>query len=374
MAWFDSFRDRVVLVTGASSGIGRATATAFASAGAHVALVARRRAELERLAAEMGTEVAVLPADVTDRAAVHAVFDAAARHFGRIDVVVNNAGVLRPSPVLEIDPVDLEAMLRVNLFGALYVMQAAVQRMLAQDDGVVVNVASLGGRRGVSPIGGYCATKFALVGLTEALREAGARSEDTPLGPRFVRDEWEQVVDAWQVRSLEAYREISRVGRRTWLASGHRDVLWPVFGRVREVLAARGLKTLSDVYSALADTFASGGARAPYDLAIVDEAQDLSVAQLDLERREPVAHAGAADAIAVLEAKLRAVRVAQDVFAVERHEAAVRPVERRRHVRAEVVIADHRTAATDDEDIDHLAVAIDLEALAFAVGDVLDPA
>jgi NAD(P)-dependent dehydrogenase (short-subunit alcohol dehydrogenase family) len=73
--------------------------------------------------------------------------------------------------VLDIDPADLDAMLRVNLFGALYVMQEAGRLMLAQDDGVIVNVASLGGRRGVSPIGAYCATKFALVGLTEALRE-----------------------------------------------------------------------------------------------------------------------------------------------------------------------------------------------------------
>ena len=171
MAWFDWFRDRTVVVTGASSGIGRATALAFGSAGARVALVARRLGELEALAAEMGTEVAVLPTDVTDRGAVRAMLDTVAARFGRIDIVVNNAGILRPSPVLNIDPADLDAMLRVNLFGALYVMQEAVSRMLAQDDGIVVNVASLGGRRGVSPIGGYCATKFALVGLTEALRE-----------------------------------------------------------------------------------------------------------------------------------------------------------------------------------------------------------
>lgn len=171
MAWFDTFRDRVVLVTGASSGIGRATALAFASAGARVALVARRRPELEALAEEMGTPTVVLPADVTDRTAVRACFDAVAQRFGRIDVVVNNAGVLRPSPVLDLNADDLDAMLRVNLFGAMFVMQEAVGRMLAQQDGVVVNVASLAGRRGVSPLGGYCATKFALVGLTEALRE-----------------------------------------------------------------------------------------------------------------------------------------------------------------------------------------------------------
>jgi NAD(P)-dependent dehydrogenase (short-subunit alcohol dehydrogenase family) len=170
MAWFDWFRGRVVVVTGASSGIGRATALAFASAGARVALVARRRAELEAVAAEADGAL-VVPTDVTDRAAVRACFDRVVERFGRVDIVVNNAGVLKPALVLDLDGRDLEAMLRVNLFGALYVMQEAIGRMLAQEDGVVVNVASLGGRRGVSPIGGYCATKFALVGLTEALRE-----------------------------------------------------------------------------------------------------------------------------------------------------------------------------------------------------------
>jgi hypothetical protein len=116
--------------------------------------------------------------------------------------------------------------------------------------------------------------------LTDAIHEAGARSGGTPLGPRFLRDEWEQVVDAWQIRSLEDYREIPRIGRRTRLATSHRDVLWPVFERMRQFLAERGRKTLSEVFSALAAKFAAGGARAPYDFAIVDEAQDLSVAQL----------------------------------------------------------------------------------------------
>jgi hypothetical protein len=115
--------------------------------------------------------------------------------------------------------------------------------------------------------------------VSEVIRDA-AQSEDMPFGPRFLRDEWEQVVDAWQVQSLEAYRDISRVGRRTRLASSHRDTLWPVFERVRSILDERGRKTLSDVFSALADAFAAGKAHPPYDFAIVDEAQDLSVAQL----------------------------------------------------------------------------------------------
>ena len=170
MAWLQGFRDKVVMVTGASSGIGRATALAFAAAGARVALVARRRDVLEEVARLAGGETAVLPTDVTRRDAVRASFAQARARFGRLDVVVNNAGILIPAPVPEMAEADLEAMLRVNLFGALFVMQEAVPVMLAQGDGCIVNVASLAGRRGYTPLGGYCATKFALVGLTEALR------------------------------------------------------------------------------------------------------------------------------------------------------------------------------------------------------------
>jgi NAD(P)-dependent dehydrogenase (short-subunit alcohol dehydrogenase family) len=173
MAWYDSFRGQVVVVTGASSGIGRATALAFAAAGARVVLIARRRDMLDdvaHLARESGAEVLVVPADVTERGQVQAAFAAVDDRFGRTDVVVNNAGILLPATVLELDPSDLDRMLRVNLFGALFVMQESVRRMRARKRGCVVNVASLAGRRGVSPLGGYCASKFALVGLTEALR------------------------------------------------------------------------------------------------------------------------------------------------------------------------------------------------------------
>jgi NAD(P)-dependent dehydrogenase (short-subunit alcohol dehydrogenase family) len=174
MAWFSSFGGKVVLVTGASSGIGRATALAFGAAGARLALVARRRGLLEEVAdgaRAAGAEALVAPADVTDPAAVAACFAAVRERFGRVDVVVNNAGLLIPAPVPEIRAADLRAMLDVNLFGALAVMQQAVAAMRRQPEGgAIVNVGSLAGRRGVSPVGGYCATKFALVGLTEALR------------------------------------------------------------------------------------------------------------------------------------------------------------------------------------------------------------
>ena len=168
-----SFRDRVVLVTGASSGIGRETALLFARRGARVALAARRRAELEEVAAAIraggGTALAV-PTDVSDAAAARAAVARVRRAWGGIDVLVNSAGVLKPSPLKTLPAADLEAMLRVNLFGTLFMMQAVLPGMQRRGRGAIINIASLAGRRGVTPLGAYCASKFALVGLTEALR------------------------------------------------------------------------------------------------------------------------------------------------------------------------------------------------------------
>ena len=168
-----SFRGRTVLVTGASSGIGRATALAFADSGANLVLVARRAAVLGKVAAEArkrGAKTLVTATDVTSADAVKASFARAVKRFGGVDIVVNNAGVLVPSRVVDLRTADLQRMLDVNLMGALHVMQEAVKHMRAQGRGHIVNVGSLAGRRGFSPLGGYCATTFALVGLTEALR------------------------------------------------------------------------------------------------------------------------------------------------------------------------------------------------------------
>jgi NAD(P)-dependent dehydrogenase (short-subunit alcohol dehydrogenase family) len=168
------FDGKTVLVTGASSGIGRETALAFAAAGANVVLAARRAAALTKIATQAraaGAKALVVATDVTDAASVKACFRKAVARFGRIDVVVNNAGIMLPSPVAELDPADLQRMLDVNLFGALHVMQAALRQMRRQPEGgQIVNVASLAGRRGFSPLGGYSASKFALIGMTEALR------------------------------------------------------------------------------------------------------------------------------------------------------------------------------------------------------------
>jgi len=168
-----TFRERTVLVTGASSGIGRETTLAFAAAGANLVLVARRAKVLAKVAAEarkLGAQTLVAAADVTQPEAVAGAFRKAVKRFDAVDIVVNNAGVLIPAKVVDLERADLQRMLDVNLIGALHVMQEAVRQMRVQGRGHIVNVGSLAGRRGFSPLGGYCATKFALVGLTEALR------------------------------------------------------------------------------------------------------------------------------------------------------------------------------------------------------------
>ena len=167
------FRDRVVLVTGASSGIGRDVALRFSEMGAKVVVLARRKPLLDELAHEIeshGGSALVLPADVTKRAEVYEAVERTLKDFGRIDVLVNSAGIMTPDPVESMKPRDLERMMAVNLFGTLHAMQAVLPSMRGAGSGNIVNIGSLAGRRGMTPLGGYAASKFALVGLTEALR------------------------------------------------------------------------------------------------------------------------------------------------------------------------------------------------------------
>jgi superfamily I DNA/RNA helicase len=115
--------------------------------------------------------------------------------------------------------------------------------------------------------------------IRHAIQTASAAVADHKFSMRFLLTEWDQVVDAGQLDSWEAYRDVARLGRKTRLPEAQRSVLWSIFDKVRQDLAAQELKTLAEVYTALAHTLA-GGKTAPYDFAVVDEAQDLSVSQL----------------------------------------------------------------------------------------------
>ncbi|MFD6454597.1 SDR family NAD(P)-dependent oxidoreductase [Nocardia sp. NPDC060220] len=160
---------RVWFITGASRGLGRAFAEAALAAGDRVAAAARTGSALDELAAAHPGRVLPLTVDVTDRAAVHAAVDAAVAHFGRLDIVVNNAGTLSMGMIEEFTEAEARAQMEVNFFGALWVSQAVLPHLRAQRSGHIVQVSSIGGLAGFPLSGMYAASKFALEGMSEAL-------------------------------------------------------------------------------------------------------------------------------------------------------------------------------------------------------------
>ena len=167
------FHEQVVIVTGASSGIGRSVALAFGAAGARVALVARSADALEALAEEMrqqGHDSLALPGDVTDRRQVSAIVAAIIERWGRIDVLVNNAGIGAHGPFWWTPYEDFERIIRVNLFGVACCTSAVLPHMIRQRSGKIVNVSSMIGKRAYPGNAAYCASKFALEGFAESLR------------------------------------------------------------------------------------------------------------------------------------------------------------------------------------------------------------
>jgi len=165
-------REKVIVVTGASRGIGAETVRAFAAAGARVAALARDGAAVRALAADTGGAVLGLACDVADWAAVQAAFDAVQARWGRIDVLVNNAGVIDPiARLAQADPAAWAAAVQVNLTGVFHGMRAAVPLMRAQGAGVVLTVSSGAAHRPLEGWSAYCASKAGAAMLTRALHE-----------------------------------------------------------------------------------------------------------------------------------------------------------------------------------------------------------
>lgn len=161
---------RRVLVTGASSGIGAATARACAAAGARVAIVARRAEQLADLAEEISA--VACPADLSDEDAARSAVDGCVDALGGLDGLVNNAGVMLPSPISEGRIDDWRTMIDVNVLGLLVVTHAALGHLRAAERADIVNISSLSGRRVPNPAAAvYAATKFAVHAVTEGLRQ-----------------------------------------------------------------------------------------------------------------------------------------------------------------------------------------------------------
>ncbi|MDQ4129293.1 MAG: SDR family oxidoreductase [Actinomycetota bacterium] len=166
-----TLKGKTVVVTGASSGIGEATARLLAQKGCNIVLAARRENRLQGLAAELGEGALAVPTDVTDPAACEALVSRALERFGSVDVLVANAGLGLYGSIPDGNPEDWRRMFEVNVLGVLYATRAAVRHMLERGSGDVVIVSSLAGRRVPRADGTvYAATKHALTAVAEGLR------------------------------------------------------------------------------------------------------------------------------------------------------------------------------------------------------------
>ncbi len=173
-----SVSKKFAAVTGAGSGIGRAAAIALAQAGFTVALLGRTKASLRETQDAIrtaGGDAHAFPADVTDEASVDHAFAQIAQQFGRLDVAVNNAGVISIRKVAELSLADWDRVMNVNARGVFLCCQAELPLMQAQRWGRIVNLSSIAGKVGLPDLAHYCASKFAVIGFSNALAKEVAR-------------------------------------------------------------------------------------------------------------------------------------------------------------------------------------------------------
>ena len=168
-----NFRNKVVVITGASSGIGEASAIKFAKKNAKVVLVARRKEKLLQVQKEISKytdSILVCQCDVSNKLQVKEMRDIVLDTFGRIDVLVNNAGFVIYGKVLELSIEEIESQMETNYFGMIYCTKSFLSHMIEQGTGHIVNVASVGASFGIPGVASYCATKFAMLGFSEGLK------------------------------------------------------------------------------------------------------------------------------------------------------------------------------------------------------------
>jgi NAD(P)-dependent dehydrogenase (short-subunit alcohol dehydrogenase family) len=169
-------------ITGSSRGLGHALARAALDAGDRVAATARQPAQLDGVVAEYGDRIHAIGLDVTDAQAAHSAIGQAHRHFGRLDVIVNNAGYANVSPIETSDDQDFRAQFETNFWGVYHVSKAAIPVLREQGGGLVVQISSMGGRVGGSPgIASYQAAKFAIDGFSRVLQ-----AETEPFGVKVM--------------------------------------------------------------------------------------------------------------------------------------------------------------------------------------------
>ncbi|MCD2164420.1 SDR family oxidoreductase [Comamonas koreensis] len=205
--------DKVILITGASSGIGEATAKLLAAHGATVVLGARRVDKLGQIVADIqnaGGVAEALALDVTQRAQLQAFADHALSRYGRIDAIINNAGVMPLSPLAALRVEEWDWMIDVNIRGVLHGIAAVLPTMRQQGFGHVVNIASIGAHA-VSPTAAvYCATKYAVWAISEGLRQESSDIRVTTISPGVTESELaETITDAAGREEMKEFRKVA---------------------------------------------------------------------------------------------------------------------------------------------------------------------
>ncbi|WP_053139788.1 SDR family oxidoreductase [Pseudomonas sp. MIACH] len=208
-----NIKDKVVLITGASSGIGEAAARLIAAKGAHVVLGARRTDRLEKLVSQIqadGGSAAACALDVTDLESMRAFVAFAKAQHGKVDVIINNAGVMPLSPLAALKVNEWNQMLDVNVRGVLHGIAAVLPNMEAQGSGQVINISSIGGLA-VSPTAAvYCATKFAVRAISDGLRQETDKIRVTVVCPGVVESELADTISDEVAReTMKAFRRVA---------------------------------------------------------------------------------------------------------------------------------------------------------------------
>jgi 3-oxoacyl-[acyl-carrier protein] reductase len=218
-----SLKDRVALVTGASQGIGRAVALALSCAGARVVIAARNGEKLQKLAEEIGAQggAFAVQMDVSDAQAVKAGFRQAIEHFGRLDILVNNAAITRDGLAVRMKSEDWEAVLRTNLTGAHFCIQQALATMLRQRSGRIINVTSVVAQCGNAGQANYVAAKAGLIGLTRAIATEVASRNITvnAVAPGFIVSPMTDPLPDNVKQELVARIPLGRMGRDAEVAA-----------------------------------------------------------------------------------------------------------------------------------------------------------
>jgi short-subunit dehydrogenase len=168
-----NFKDKIVLITGASSGIGEASAIQFAKKGSDIVLVARSMEKLQQVEKKISnfkTKTLVCQCDVSDKSQVKKMAQEVLEKFGRVDVLVNNAGFAIYGSISDLTTEEIESQMKTNYFGMVYCIKNFLPKMLEQKSGHIVNVASVAASFGLPGIASYCASKFAMLGFSEGLQ------------------------------------------------------------------------------------------------------------------------------------------------------------------------------------------------------------